>query len=50
METLRSIKKVVKPKDWLCSLDLRDAYMYMHIPVQQCHQKFLWFEIKGNAF
>jgi hypothetical protein len=48
MENLRSVKKAIKPGDWLMSLDLQDAYM--HIPIHKSYRKFLRFKIGGQAF
>ena len=31
METLRSVKKAVRAGDWLCSIDLKDAYMHIAV-------------------
>ena len=48
MENLRSIKRAVKPGDWLVSIDLQDAYM--HIPIHPDFRKFLRFKIAGKVY
>jgi hypothetical protein len=48
MESLISVKKAVRPQDWLVALDLQDAYM--HIPMHKESRKFLRFKIAGQAY
>ncbi len=48
MEMLRSVKRAVKRGDWLCTVDLKDAYM--HIPIRVEHRKSLRFRIALNSY
>ena len=48
METLASIRQVVRPGDWAASIDLSDAYF--HIPIAPAHRKFLRFAWGDRVF
>jgi len=48
METLKSIIAAVSPRQWLASIDLKDAYF--HVPIAQCHHKYLRFHWLGQSF
>uniref|UniRef100_A0A803K510 ribonuclease H n=1 Tax=Xenopus tropicalis TaxID=8364 RepID=A0A803K510_XENTR len=48
METLATIKSMIRPGDWLASLDLKDAYL--HIPIALEHQRFLRFCLKDQHY
>ena len=43
METPKwmSIRGAIRERDWVCSIDLKDAYF--HVPVHQAYRKFLRF-------
>jgi hypothetical protein len=46
MESLDSVRFLVKKGDWFVKLDLKDAYLT--IPLHPTHQKFLRFEWRGS--
>jgi hypothetical protein len=48
MESLRSVKRAVKPQDWLIAIDLQDAYL--HIPIHRDFRKFLRFKIGNQVY
>jgi len=48
METLKSIIAAVSPRQWLASVDLKDAYF--HVPIARCHHKYLRFLWQGQAY
>ena len=41
MEGIQTVKELVRPGDWMVSLDLKDAYLT--IPISPMYQKFLQF-------
>ena len=43
METLESVTLGLIQRDWVASIDLKDAYF--HVPVNQEHRKYLRFQI-----
>ena len=45
MESVRSVKNLVQPGDWLIKLDLKDAYLT--VPIAPQHQHFLQFQWQG---
>ena len=48
METLSSIKALVRQGDWGASIDLQDAYL--HIPIHPSSRKYLRFSCQGKLF
>ncbi|MGL4479881.1 MAG: reverse transcriptase domain-containing protein [Aeromonas veronii] len=48
MLTLSQILTQICPKDWFCSLDLKDAYF--HIQIAPKHGRFLRFAFEGVAY
>ena len=48
METLRSVIAVMRPHQWMASMDLKDAYF--HIGVVPAHRQYLRFRWLGQAF
>ena len=48
METLRSIIVVMRPHQWMASVDLKDAYF--HIGVVPAHQPYLRFWWLGQSY
>ena len=40
METLRSVIRFVKPRDWMASIELKDTYL--HIPICPSHHKYCY--------
>ena len=45
MESVRSVKNLVQPGDWLIKLDLKDAYLA--VPIAPQNQRFLQFQWQG---
>ena len=48
METIETVKKMLNKNDFLCSLDLTDAYFA--ISVEKCDRKFLRFQWNNNLY
>ena len=48
MESIRTVKKLLMPRDWLVKLDLKDAYLT--VPIHNSHQKFLRFCWEGREW
>ena len=48
METLSTIISIVRPGQWLASVDLKDAYF--HVPIHPAHWRFLRFMWRGQAY
>ena len=48
MEGVSMIKDVLQPGDWMCSLDLKDAYLSVSITKE--HQRYLRFLWEGRIF
>jgi hypothetical protein len=47
-EGLKDLRYLMRPNDYMFSLDLSDAYW--HIPVHKHHRKYLTFQIDGRIF
>lgn len=45
-EGLKDLRYLLRPGDWMFSLDLTDAYW--HVPIHQAHRKFLTFSVDGR--
>ena len=48
MEDIRCVKDLLGKGDFMCKLDLKDAYL--SIPIHTAHQKYLRFWWKGNRY
>ena len=48
MEGASMIKDLLQPGDWMCSLDLKDAYLT--VPIAKEHRKYLRFLWDGRIF
>ncbi|CAJ0952991.1 unnamed protein product [Ranitomeya imitator] len=48
MESLRSVVASMEPGEFLCSVDIRDAYL--HVPICVRHQRFLRFAIQEHHY
>ena len=48
METLLSIIAVMRPQQWMASVDLKDTYFY--VPVVAAHHQFLRFSWLGMSY
>jgi len=48
METFRSIIHALQPNEWVCSIDLQDAYF--HIAVHPRFRKFLRFTLSNRVY
>ena len=48
METAVSIKRAIKPGEWVTSVDLSDAYL--HVPLSPTIRKYFRFVVRGQAF
>ena len=48
MESLKTVRKVVRKGDWLTKVDLSDAYF--HVPIAKESQKWLQFEWHGQTY
>ncbi|CAJ0951244.1 unnamed protein product [Ranitomeya imitator] len=48
MESLRSVIAAMEPGEFLCSVDIQDAYL--HVPICVQHQRFLRFAIEDNHY
>ena len=48
MEDIRCVKDLLNRGDYMCKLDLKDAYL--SIPIKESHRKFLKFRWQGKIF
>ena len=48
MESLLTVRKILRKRDFLTKVDLSDAYM--HVPVHPAFQKYLQFEWEGRFY
>ena len=48
MESAETIRRQIRPSDWACSLDLKDAYF--HIRIHQSDRKWLRFTWRGKVY
>ena len=48
METIRTVKGLIKPGDWLLKFDMKDAYLT--VPIHQNHRKYLRFHWQGQTW
>ena len=48
MEDVRCVKDLLNQNEFMCKLDLRDAYLT--VPVQTSHQTFLRFQWQGKVY
>ena len=39
METVQSVRVAIRPQDWTCSIDLKDAYL--HVPIHLASYRYL---------
>ena len=48
MEDIRTLKDIIRPRDYMAKLDLKDAYFF--VPVADNDRKYLRFEWAGRAY
>ena len=48
MEGIGKVKKLLRKGDWMCMVDLKDAYL--SVPIARQHRKFLRFVWEGATF
>ena len=48
METVQSVLSAIRQNDWMCSVDLKDAYL--QVPIHQDSRKYLRFVTSQGAF
>lgn len=48
MEGIAHIRHLIQPGDWMCSVDLQDAFL--QVPVHRQHRRFLAFEAFGQRY
>ena len=48
MEDIRCVKDLLNRGDYMCKLDLKDAYL--SVPIAQCHRKYLKFAWQGTVY
>ena len=48
MKSIRTVKGLLMPRDWLVKLDLKDAYLT--VSIHKSHQKFLSFRWEGREW
>lgn len=48
METVSSIRSMLRKGDWLASIDLRDAFL--HVPIHRRHRRYLAFRALGRQY
>ena len=48
MEGILKVKDLLKKGDWMCSVDLKDAYL--SVAIAEHHRKFLRFVWEGNTY
>ena len=48
MEGIGKVKELLMRRDWLCTVDLKDAYL--SVPIAKHHRKFLRFVWEGTTF
>lgn len=48
MEGVPALREIIEPNDYLCKVDLKDAYVV--IPIHQDSQKYLTFMNKGTVY
>ena len=48
MEGIHKVKELLRRGDWMCSVDLKDAYL--SVPIAESHRKFLRFIWEGTTY
>lgn len=48
METLKDVKNILRQGDYMCKIDLKDAYY--HVPLHPHSRKFIRFRWKGKLY
>ena len=48
MEGIHTLRVLIRPKDWLAKVDLKDAYFA--IPIHKSHHQFLRFHFQGKCY
>ena len=48
MEGIHTLKEILKPKDWLAKVDLKDAFLM--IPISTVHRRYLRFTFQEKTF
>lgn len=48
LEDLRTVVNIIRPNDYLCSIDLKDAYLL--IPIHKHYRKYLKFLFKNSLY
>lgn len=48
METVVSVCQAIQPNEWMCSIDLKDAYF--HVPIHRENQHYLRFTFQDRVY
>jgi hypothetical protein len=48
MEGVPALREIIQPQDWICKMDLKDAYVV--VPIHQDSRRYLSFRHKGTIY